>query len=225
MKHTTTLALAAALTVAFARPGAAQVRGIPVYNSGVATGITLAAEFGKPNDASGGGVAYGASGRLGLGRMGVTAMAVESDLKGPGGKFLSVGATLNLKLLGGPLIPLSATLQGGAGYSKNSVVAQPMGTTGQVTEMRFPVGLGIAMTLPNPVLAIKPWLAPRIDIIRATTQGASATSTAFGISGGLEFNFLSGLGIHAAYDWSRRNGVTLGTLGLGLHYGLRVPGL
>ena len=94
-----------------------------------------------------------------------------------------------------------------------------------VTEWRFPVGLGIAMTLPNPVLAIKPWLAPRVDIVRAGQSGAWATSTAFAISGGIEFNLLSGLGLHTGYDWSRRDGITYGTFGVGLHYALRVPGL
>ena len=60
-----------------------------------------------------------------------------------------------LKLLGGPLIPLSVTLQGGAGYARNHVIALPSGgsSSDPITEWRFPVGLGIAMTLPNPVLA------------------------------------------------------------------------
>ncbi len=224
MRYSTGLALAA-IVLGLTRGAEAQVRGIPVYNSGVSTGLTLAGEFGVPNTVSGGGVAYGGSARLGFGPLGVTAMAVESNPKGVGGNFLSLGATGNLKLLGGPLIPLSVTLQGGVGYAKNPLVAQPSGTTGDITELRFPIGLGIAMSLPNPVLAIKPWLAPRVDIVRASAQGASATKAAFAISGGVELNLLSGIGIHAGYDWSRRDGVTYGTFGAGLHYGLRVPGL
>jgi opacity protein-like surface antigen len=94
-----------------------------------------------------------------------------------------------------------------------------------VTNLRVPIGVGIAMSLPNPVLAIKPWLAPRVDIVRSTVEGTTATSTAFAISGGIEFNLLSGLGLHTGYDWSRRDGVTYGTFGVGVHYAIRMPGL
>jgi opacity protein-like surface antigen len=227
MTKTTLIALTAALSVGLSRAGAAQVRGIPVYNDGVATGITIAGEFGVPNKASGGGIAYGGSARLGLGPVGVTAMAVRSDPSGTGGNSVGVGATANLKLLGGPLIPLSVTLQGGAGYARNHTLALPGGGTSAdpVTQWRFPVGVGIAMSIPNPALAIKPWIAPRVDIVRASAGGATATDTEFAISGGIDFNLLSGLGVHTAYDWSRHDGITFGTFGVGLHFGIRVPGL
>ena len=178
-----------------------------------------------PNSAAGGGIAYGASARMGMGILGLTAMAIRSDPSGEGGNSVGVGATIDYKLLGGPLIPLSVTLQGGAGYSRNAFIAQPSGTTSHLTNLRVPLGVGIAMSLPNPVLAIKPWLAPRIDIVRSSVGGTTATSTAFAISGGIEFNLLSGLGLHTGYDWSRRDGVTYGTFGVGVHYALRVPGL
>ena len=225
MRHMTMLALSALLVTTVAGSLGAQVRGIPVYNSGVAGGLALAAEFGVPNNASGGGIAYGASARMGLGIIGVSAMAIRSDPSGAGGSSVGVGATLDYKLFGGPLIPLSVTLQGGAGYSRNAFIAQPSGSTSHVTNLRIPIGVGIAMSLPNPVLAIKPWIAPRVDIVRSSVEGTSATSTAFAISGGVEFNLLSGLGLHTGYDWSRRDGVTYGTCGVGVHYALRVPGL
>lgn len=224
MRQISTLAFTALLVTAAGSLGA-QVRGIPVYNSGVAGGLALGAELGVPNNAAGGGIAYGASARMGLGIFGMTAMAIRSDPSGEGGNSVGVGATLDYKLLGGPLIPLSVTLQGGVGYSRNAFIAQPSGSTSHVTNLRVPIGVGIAMSLPNPVLAIKPWLAPRIDIVRSSVGGTAATSTAFAISGGIEFNLLSGLGLHTGYDWSRRDGVTYGTFGVGVHYALRVPGL
>ena len=225
MPQMTTLAFTALLVTGAAGGLGAQVRGIPVYNSGVAGGLALAGEFGVPNNAAGGGIAYGASARMGLGIFGMTAMAIRSDPSGEGGNSVGVGPTVDYKLLGGPLIPLSVTLQGGAGYSRNAFIAQPSGATSHVTNLRVPIGVGIAMSLPNPVLAIKPWLAPRIDIVRSTVEGTTATSTAFAISGGIEFNLLSGLGLHTGYDWSRRDGVTYGTFGVGVHYAIRVPGL
>jgi opacity protein-like surface antigen len=227
MTNTSTALLIATMAALAPVSAGAQVRGIPVYNSGVPSGLALAGEFGAPNHASGGGIAYGASVRLGFGPLGVTAMGIRSDPSGTGGNSVGVGATGNLKLIGGPLIPLSVTLQGGAGYARNHVIALPGGgaSADPITEWRFPVGVGIAMTLPNPVLAIKPWIAPRVDIVHAGPSGASATSTAFAISGGIEFNLLSGLGLHTGYDWSKRDGITYGTFGVGLHYALRIAGL
>ncbi len=220
MKQLTALAATAALMVGVAASGAAQARGIPVYNSGVSTGLAVAGEFGVPNGASGGGTAYGASARVGFGPLGLAGMAVRNDPKGSGNNFTSLGAAANIKVFGGPLIPLSVTLQGGAGYSRTDFVAQPTGTTAQQTEWRVPVGLGIAISLPNPVLAIRPWIAPRVDIVRLTRPTATTSDANFAISGGVEFNLLSGIGLHTAYDWSRRNGVTYGTFGVGLHYAL-----
>lgn len=225
MRQMTTLAITALLVTAAAGSVGAQVRGIPVYNSGVAGGLALAGELGVPNNAAGGGIAYGASARMGLGIVGVTAMVIRSDPSGVGGNSVGVGGTLDYKLLGGPLIPLSVTLQAGAGYSRNAFIAQPSGSTSHVTNLRVPIGVGIAMSLPNPVLAIKPWIAPRVDVVRTSVDGTAATSTAFAISGGIEFNLLSGIGLHTGYDWSRRDGVTYGTFGVGVHYALRVPGL
>jgi opacity protein-like surface antigen len=225
MRQMTTLVFTAMLVTGATAGLRAQAPGIPVYNSGVAGGLALAAELGVPNGAAGGGIAYGASARLGAGPFGVTAMGIRSDPSGDADNTLGVGATINYKVLGGPLIPLSVTLQGGAGYSRNTFIAVPSGATSHITHLRFPIGLGIAMSLPNPVLAIKPWLAPRIDIVRVSGDGTSATSTAFAISGGIEFNLLSGLGLHTGYDWSRRDGITFGTFGVGLHYAMRVPGL
>jgi hypothetical protein len=120
-------------------------------------------------------------------------------------------------------VPLAVTLQGGIGYSKPE--------TGGVidleaSQLRFPVGVGFALTIPNPVLAIKPWLAPRLDIVRNSFENADAeTDTNFGLSGGLELNTLGGFGVHASYDAIFADGGTPGVFGVGAHYTFRVPGL
>jgi hypothetical protein len=136
---------------------------------------------------------------------------------------LSVGATLNYRVFGGPLVPLAVNLQGGIGYAKPDVGALP---DDGVTELRFPVGVGLALTIPNPVLAIRPWLAPRIDIVRVSPDGADArTDSEFALSGGLELNTLGGFGLHATYDAIFAEGGTPGIFGVGAHYTFRVPGL
>jgi hypothetical protein len=194
---------------------AGQVVGLPVYNSGIPTGIGIYADIGFPNDAAGDGVAYGATGRLGVGPFGATASLARFDPEGPGDQLTSVGATLNYKVFGGPLVPLTVTLQGGAGYAKQE----------DVKFYRFPVGLGLALTIPNPALAIKPWLAPRLDISRVSGDLGSATETNFGISGGVELNLLSGLGLHASYDRVFADVEDPSIFAAGLHYTIRVPGL
>ena len=204
------------------RSAQAQVRGIPVYNSGIATGIAIYGDLGFPNVESGKGTALAISGRAGFGPLGATAMLSTFNPDGAGGSELSVGGSLNYKVFGGPLIPLSVTLQGGIGYSKPDDGFLP----GQeVNELRFPVGIGFALTIPNPALAIKPWIAPRLDIVRVSGGGSSNTETSFGIGGGLELNLLSGLGVHAAYDRVFIDGSDASVFGLGAHYSFRIPGL
>jgi hypothetical protein len=194
---------------------AAQAIGLPVYNAGIPTGLGLYADIAFPNDASGGGTAYGATGRLGLGPFGATATVARYNPEGPGDQLTTVGGTLNYKVFGGPLVPLTVTLQGGAGYAKED----------EDKLYRFPVGLGFALTIPNPALAIKPWLAPRLDIARRSTPVASDTETDFGISGGVELNLLSGLGLHASYDRVFADVDDPAVFAAGLHYTFRVPGL
>jgi hypothetical protein len=223
-------ALLGAVAVAAALAGgapsaAAQVRGIPVYNAGIPRGFGIYGDVGFPNDEAGGGTGYGVTGRLGLGVFGATAILSSHNPEGPGDSDLSVGATLNYRVFGGPLVPLSVTLQGGVGYATDERLL-PDDRIDDLSQLRFPVGVGFALTIPNPILAIKPWLAPRVDIVRTSVEGADAeTNTEFGLSGGLEFNTLSGLGLHATYDAIFADGGTPGVFGIGAHYTFRVPGL
>jgi hypothetical protein len=199
----------------------AQVRGIPVYNNGIPSGIAIYGDVGFPNQDAGKGTAFAVSGRAGFGPFGATAMLSTFNPDGAGDNDVSVGATLNFKIFGGPLIPLSVTLQGGIGYSKPDTGILP----GDENELRFPVGLGFALTIPNPALAIQPWIAPRLDIIRLSGGGLSNTETNFGLGGGVELNLLNGFGVHAAYDRVFTDGGDPSVFGLGAHYAFRIPGL
>lgn len=222
MRHSVRAVVVLALTLG-ASPARAQNPGLPVYNIGVPRGIGLYGDVGFPNDAAGGGTAYGATARAGFGLFGATATLSSLNSDGPGGSDVSVGGTLNYRLLGGPLVPLSVTLQGGISYAKPGEGLLP---GGEVTAYRFPVGVGFALVIPNPVLAIHPWLAPRVDIDYRKTGSASNTETNFGLSGGLELNFLNGFGLHAAYDRVFAKDVAdPSTFGIGAHYSFRVPGL
>jgi hypothetical protein len=222
MRHSVRAVVVLALTLG-ASPLRAQNPGLPVYNFGVPRGIGVYGDVAFPNDAAGGGTVYGITGRAGLGPVGVTATLSSFNADGPGGSDVSVGGTLNYKLLGGPLVPLSVTLQGGISYFKPGEGFLPGVET---TAYHLPFGLGFALVIPNPVLSIHPWLAPRVDISHQTSDAGSNTDTNFGLSGGLELNFLNGFGVHAAYDRVFAKDLTdPSTFGVGVHYTFRVPGL
>jgi hypothetical protein len=225
-KRATIIVVAAMLA---ALPAAAQVPGLPVYNQGVPRGIGLYGDIGFPDDDAGGGTAYGVTGRAGFGFVGVTAVVSSYNPDGPADSKVSVGATGNLRLFGGPLVPLTVTLQAGAGYAKPDDSLLPSGS--EIKQYRFPIGLGFALTIPNPVLAIRPWLAPRLDIVRTDFEPGGGlpdtytTDTHFGLSGGIELNLLNGFGLHAAYDRVFGDGSDPSVFGIGAHYNFRVPGL
>lgn len=217
-------ALALAVSLA-ATPVAAQVLGMPVVNAGVTRGLALSFDYGKPNEVAGGGYALGATAGLGFGPLGVTARLSRLDSDGLG-ELWSAGGTANYKVIGGPLVPLAVTLQAGAGYASPDFACAPPGAC-DISEWRFPIGLGVAFTIPNPALAIKPWIAPRIDITRRSAYGTfdAETDSEFAVSGGIELNMLTGFGLHAAYDWTKRDGGNPGIFSAGLHYNFRIPGL
>jgi hypothetical protein len=179
----------------------AQVAGLPVRNAGIGTGIGVAVDAGFPNGAAGKGWAVGATGMVGLGPFGVTASVSHWKPKGLE-SLNAVGATGNLKILGGPLIPLSVTLQAGAGYSK--VTQQGIEAPVTTKTVHVPVGIGVALTIPNPVFSIKPWIAPRLDVVRVTiksdTPAETSTDKRFAISGGVDLGFLSGFSVRVMYD-------------------------
>lgn len=217
MRLSRVLFLASLLGAGAASRGAAQITGVPVHNSGISSGLSIGGEVGFPNADYGKGTAYAGRAALGLGPFGVSALVSSYNPSGPGGSQTALGGYLNLKVFGGPLIPLSVTLQGGAEYLKNSGVKL----------LHAPIGLGIALKIPNPALAIKPWIAPRVDVTRISGNGVtSKTTTKFGISGGLDFSLLGGLGFGVAYDrYSPGSGLHPSVFSAGVNYTLKIPGL
>lgn len=206
--------LAAVLTL----PGAmvAQGAGLPLMNSGVSSGVMVAADVGFPDDELGGGTAYGASANLGVGILGFGAQVVRHAWGGEGvDGTTSIGGTAAVRLFGGPLVPFRVHVQ--AGYARWDLqIDDVVG----ISQSRGTASLGFAATIPVPAFAIKPWIAPRIQ--RTDTEGNGFTE--YGISGGIELGFLNGMSIRGAYDrtWIDRNGFTAtpGILSVGLGWGL-----
>lgn len=210
-----------------AEAASAQVAGIPVYyNPGGGTGFSVAANVGKPNDDGGGGTAWALTGGLSNGPFSLTATyghRNEGDvgtLNGP--DYNTYGGTLSFRVLGGGLLPLSIAPQIGVGIAKS----------GGVTDTEIPIGVGILIS--PPLFPIKPWIAPRVQLSRLSgLSGGSVNATSVGVSAGVNFSLLLGLGFHAAVDVLRQNKkldfsavpeeLTITTIGVGAHFNFRVP--
>lgn len=183
MRSIATLALLATVVAA---PLSAQVRGLPVVNNGVPTGIGLAADVGFANQDFGKATTFGVSAAVGLGFVGIggAVSRTEPD-NGPSGYSQAVSASLNI--LGGPLVPIRVTVLGGVGQWK----------AGSETVRHIPVSIGLSATIPIPALSIKPWIAPRFDRVSVTNGGSD---NRFAIAGGVELAMLNGLSLRASYD-------------------------
>ena len=216
-------ALAAPLLLLPVAGARAQADGLVVRNAGIPTGVGVALDLGFPNAAAGKGLGVGVTGQLGLGPLGVTGTLARRDPSGSESTRNSVAVSGNLKVFGGPLVPLTVTLQAGAGRFTSETRATSAAPPVATTYWHVPVGVGFALTIPGVVLAVKPWLAPRLDLLRTKLEGGtSSTDTDFGVSGGVDLSFLSGLSFRLAYDRVRRGGENAGVLGLGVGYTFKV---
>jgi len=194
----------------------AQGAGLPLINSGVPSGVTVAADVGFPDDQLGGGTAYGASANVGFGILGLGAQVVRHAWGGEGvDGTTSVGGTAAVRLFGGPLVPFRVHVQ--AGYARWDLqIDDVVG----VSQSRGTASLGFAATIPVPAFAIKPWIAPRVQ----RTESSGNSFSEYGVSGGIELGFLNGMTIRGAYDrtWLDRSGFTAqpGIWSVGLGWGL-----
>ena len=178
-------------------------------NNAASSGVGVSADFGFSNDDAGGGNAVGATASMGLGPLGVSATIARSS-SDEGDSFWSQGVSGSMMVFGAPLMPFKVTVQAGVAFWDR----------GALDGMHVPISLGLAANIPFPVFAIRPWLAPRIDIQRETLNGAGQSATNFGISGGIELGFVSGLAIRASYDRLSVDGASPSILSLGVGFAL-----
>lgn len=211
---------AAVPLAALATVAQAQLAGIPVYyNPRGGTGVGIAANVGVPNGDAGGGTAYGVAGSFGTGPVTLSAMigAWKASDFGWAAAQTSYGGSVSYRLFGGGVLPVAVAVQAGYGMIKSPNLP----IIGSTTTTTIPVGVGIS--LDPPLFPLKPWIAPRIDFV---SGGGSSTSN-FRVSGGVNFNLLLGLGVHAAVDWGQKtvSGTTVTPLiwSVGAHFNFHVP--
>ncbi|HEY2806435.1 MAG TPA: hypothetical protein VGI92_11320 [Gemmatimonadales bacterium] len=205
MKRFGSLAVAAALVAVSASQAWAQLPGIPYQPVETGTGISIAADYGKPT-ASNSGSAYGLTGGLGLGRFGFSASVGAVKPTGASAQT-SFGGRIGIKLFGGGLVPLSVGAQVGASSTKYTSIG------GSVTQ---------TVVLPALYVKISPPLFPLKPFGVAYYQtGNNGLKKEARFTVGANFNLLLGLGLHAGYDF----GSSGNAWGVGAHFTFRVPGL
>ena len=196
----TVAAIAAVATLAGAGAVHAQLPGIPLEVAPSGTGIDVLADYAKPNADAGGGSAWGVAGGIGLGRVGLRAAFGGLDPDSSSSVTTYAGLA-GLRLFGGGLNPLAIGAEVGAGQFK---------VAGQ-TFTQIPIGATVSFN--PPLFPIKPWG------VAYYREGDSNIKKEARFSVGANFNFLLGLGVHAAYDWG--NSGT--TWGVGAHFNFHVP--
>jgi hypothetical protein len=197
MRHLVT----AAALLALAGPAAAQTTGLPLRNAGVRTGVEVALDLGfarqsfpAPLDDETV-VAVGATAMAGLGPAGLSATLLRADRNTAGADRTALTVAGGLRVLGGPLVPLSVTWQAAATVPLTFDVPADGSS---LRPWRGSLGLGAALTIPVPVLAITPWIAPRLDYLGRQPVAGSRVKGA--VAAGVDLGFLSGLVIRTAYD-------------------------
>ena len=90
---------------------------------------------------------------------------------------------------------------------------------GDATFLRLPVGLAFRTRIDSGEAIVTPWIMPRINIVHLSGSGFtnSDTQTDFATSGGVAFNFPSGIGVHTALDFWTGEGESAWTFGAGVH--------
>jgi len=206
------LALAVGLVVA---PAAAQLNSIPVYfNPKGGTGFTLAGDFGKGvNTQSGKNTAFGVRASVGGGPFSIGAGVGTVSLAGQ--SEVQYMGNAALRIVGGPLIPVSVAVQAGVGYLK----------VGSVKTLNVPIGVGIGLSVPTPGFSFDPWIAPRVTVNAVEILGITTTNSGVGVSGGVNLAFVMGLGLHLGFDWTKVGGSTPLIIGAGVHYKFGPPGI
>ena len=195
-----------------AAPLAAQAPGLPVHGGGFRSGSEAIVTIGWAGSSSFTGDATTFAGTLAYGWSRVGFAGTLGQLEGQDGQSApTLGALIGFRVLGdGVETPFEVGAFGGWGalYSWGCPVTPSTGgpcETGDDT--RYLVGGSAAMAITTPYVSIRPWLAPRADVMGSGTRFAG--------SAGVDLRFAGGFG--ARMMWDKVDGQDQ-TLGVGLSY-------
>jgi hypothetical protein len=177
---------------------------VPIHGGPLPRGLEVVATVGFNDDDDAAelrGQSYAASLGYGFGRVGLSATAGTFDAEA-GRNRTALGALATVHLYGdGVTTPLTLGLFGGAGWMAESDLLDDM-------VRHFPVGATAALTIASPVVSIRPWLSPRLDVTSCdppATQDTAALcwddGSKFGLSGGIDLRFPKGFALRALADY------------------------
>jgi hypothetical protein len=219
-RRTTWFALALVFAAA---PLAAQAPGLPIRAGGILPGLELAGTVGftGADSRTGDGTAWAASVAYGVHRLGLTGTLGTVSRAEGAGSDLTWGALASFRVVGGELQTFAVTAFGGYGYFKQPSFDQlgqyPPPGPGQFGSGYFPVGLDVSLTIPTPVVSIRPWLSPRYEFESVDRAGGSESESTFGGSAGVDLRFVRGFGLRVMWDKLDGRDQTIG-LGAAYHF-------
>jgi hypothetical protein len=192
-----------AILLAGAAPEArSQVRGFPLYAVQVPRGITVTGDIAFASDGFCPGTCAGVGVAGGFGRVGASAAVATSGF----------GGLVTLSLLPPGRGPFGLVLQGGAAGTTSSGLFQA------------PFGAGFSIWIPTPIVSVQSWVGFRGQYMNPGNGWEGAGAVHPGLSAGLGFTLLNGLGLRAAYDRVFIANNTLSTFGVGVFFSFD-PGL
>jgi hypothetical protein len=199
-----TLAVAAVL----AAPAAAQWLGEPVWNSPTGGGLTISADYARPNSDYGSGTAWGV--RLSWGFRTTTFTLGAASWQ----SLTSIGGNAAFRLIGGTLLPMPspgirANLQVGVAHTEEANVLLSIASATTVTAA---VGFGARVSAPS--FSVEPYISPGLRY-RSGSGGGSSTEFGYAIGANVSFGQF---GVHLAYDnESVQGGGNVAVFGVGAH--------
>lgn len=196
------VSILAILLAGVASEAPAQVRGFPLYALQVPRGISLAGDVGFASDDFCPGTCAGVGVSAGLGRLGLSATAATSGF----------GGLVTLSLLPPGRGPFGLVLQGGAAGTASTGLFQA------------PFGVGFSVWIPTPIVSVQSWVGFRGQYMDPGNGWGGDDAVHPGLSAGLGFTLLNGLGVRAAYDRVFIANNDLSTFGVGVFFSFD-PGL
>jgi hypothetical protein len=205
-----------------AAPLAAQAPGLPIHGGGMAPGLELTATLGLADDDSwsGKGTGYGVTVSYAWRRLALAATIAGFDPQAAGAaSTVSVGALADVRLMGdGVETPLGVHLFGGYGRFERPQDMTSLALLAYLDgDWRVPLGAAFSLTIPTPVVSLRPWLAPRMELWNRTDAAGSATRAALAGSAGVDLRFLGGVSLRILWDGIVDEGQTLG-VGAAFHF-------
>lgn len=147
------------------------------------------------------------------------------SLSGSIGRLNAGGETLlgaQVGLTAARTSSVELTIQGGIGWIDfaGDTISASSGTRvlGDITSLRFPVGLALRKAPRGGESLFIPWVMPLIDFRRTSQDSQSATSTAAGMAAGAWLGSEQGVGLHVAVEAIARDEYTAWLIGLGFYW-------